>query len=101
MSIKVYSPQDIYDSYVYKVIEDENLSDTINSYFPNWLFKFNKLPTRVKIKQHSNERINKDCIEALKEVWRDRRCTIDELWYYSKICCVQIVIRPYLEMLVN
>lgn len=49
-----------------------------------------------------NRRVGLDiCIEALKEVWRDRRCTIDELWYYSKICCVQTVIRPYLEMLVN
>ncbi|MDI6809465.1 MAG: type IV toxin-antitoxin system AbiEi family antitoxin domain-containing protein [Candidatus Eisenbacteria bacterium] len=39
-------------------------------------------------------------LEALKECWRDRRCTMDDLWRYAKICRVQNVIRPYLESLV-
>lgn len=38
-------------------------------------------------------------IEALKECWRSRRCTMDELWQYAKICRVQNVMRPYLESL--
>lgn len=38
-------------------------------------------------------------IEALRECWRERRCTMDELWHYAKICRVQSVIRPYLESL--
>jgi predicted transcriptional regulator of viral defense system len=36
-------------------------------------------------------------IEALRECWRERRCTIDELWHYAEICRVQNVMRPYLE----
>jgi len=36
-------------------------------------------------------------IEALKESWRSRRCTMDELWKYAKVCRVQNVMRPYLE----
>ena len=38
-------------------------------------------------------------LEALRECWRDRRCTMDELWYYAKICRVTNVMRPYLESL--
>jgi predicted transcriptional regulator of viral defense system len=38
-------------------------------------------------------------LEALRECWRDRRCTMDELWDYAKICRVSNVMRPYLESL--
>jgi predicted transcriptional regulator of viral defense system len=38
-------------------------------------------------------------LEALRECLRERRCTIDELWRYAKICRVANVIRPYLESL--
>lgn len=38
-------------------------------------------------------------LEALRCCWKQRRCTIDELWHYAKICRVQNVIRPYLESL--
>jgi hypothetical protein len=38
-------------------------------------------------------------LEALRECWRERCCTIDEIWYYAKICRVTKVIRPYLESL--
>ena len=40
-------------------------------------------------------------IEALRECWRSRRCTMDELWEYAKVCRVQNVIRPYLESLAS
>jgi predicted transcriptional regulator of viral defense system len=40
-------------------------------------------------------------LEALRESWRDRRCTIDELWHYAKICRVSNVMRPYLESLTS
>lgn len=36
-------------------------------------------------------------VEALRECWVSRRCTMDELWKYAKACRVQNVIRPYLE----
>ncbi|MGB8699389.1 MAG: type IV toxin-antitoxin system AbiEi family antitoxin domain-containing protein [Thermosynechococcaceae cyanobacterium] len=39
-------------------------------------------------------------LEALRESWRDRCCTMDELWHYAKICRVNNVMRPYLESLV-
>jgi predicted transcriptional regulator of viral defense system len=38
-------------------------------------------------------------LEALRETWRERRCTMDELWYYAKVCRVNQVMRPYLESL--
>lgn len=37
--------------------------------------------------------------EALRESWHCRRCTMDELWHYAKICRVANVMRPYLESL--
>jgi predicted transcriptional regulator of viral defense system len=40
-------------------------------------------------------------IEALRECWRNRRCTMDQLWYYAKICRVTNVMRPYLESIIS
>ncbi len=39
-------------------------------------------------------------LEALREVVRERRCTIDELWHFAKICRVAAVMRPYMEAIV-
>lgn len=36
-------------------------------------------------------------LEALRESWRGRRFTIDELDHYAGICRVRRVMRPYLE----
>jgi len=38
-------------------------------------------------------------MEALREAWREKRCTMEELWRAAKICRVANVMRPYLEML--
>ncbi|MBD2569493.1 type IV toxin-antitoxin system AbiEi family antitoxin domain-containing protein [Anabaena lutea] len=38
-------------------------------------------------------------LEALRECWREKRCSIDEIWRYAKICRVNNVMRPYLESL--
>lgn len=38
-------------------------------------------------------------IEALQECWRSKKCTMDELWKYAKICRVSRVMKPYMEML--
>jgi predicted transcriptional regulator of viral defense system len=38
-------------------------------------------------------------LEALRECWRVRRCTMDEIWHSSKLCRVANVMRPYLESL--
>lgn len=38
-------------------------------------------------------------LEALREGWRARRFTMDELHRYARICRVERVMRPYLEAL--
>lgn len=40
-------------------------------------------------------------LEALREAWRARRFTMDDLERYAAICRVQRVMRPYLEALVG
>ncbi|MBM3123136.1 MAG: transcriptional regulator, partial [Chloroflexi bacterium] len=36
-------------------------------------------------------------LEALREGWRERRFTMDDLWRFAKTCRVANVMRPYLE----
>jgi predicted transcriptional regulator of viral defense system len=38
-------------------------------------------------------------LEALRDVWESRRCSMDKLWEYAKICRMSRVMRPYLESL--
>ena len=38
-------------------------------------------------------------LEALRETWRERRATMDDLWRYGRICRVANIMRPYLESL--
>jgi len=38
-------------------------------------------------------------LEALREAWREKRMTSDDLWRYARICRVANVIRPYLDSL--
>jgi predicted transcriptional regulator of viral defense system len=38
-------------------------------------------------------------LEALRDAWRQRRVTMDELWRYAEVCRVSRVMRPYLESL--
>lgn len=40
-------------------------------------------------------------LEALRDAWRERRFTMDELHRYSVICRVQRVMQPYLEALAS
>jgi predicted transcriptional regulator of viral defense system len=39
-------------------------------------------------------------IEALRDCWRKKKTTMDELWYFAKVCRMTNVMRPYLESLV-
>lgn len=39
-------------------------------------------------------------LEALRDCWRARKATMDELVHYAEICRVRNVMRPYLESLV-
>ena len=38
-------------------------------------------------------------LEALRECRRERRCTMDDVWRFAKICRVANVMRPYMEAL--
>ena len=38
-------------------------------------------------------------LEALREGWRGRRCTMDDLWDAARVCRMTRVMRPYLESL--
>jgi len=39
-------------------------------------------------------------LEALRDCWRSRKATMDELWSAARICRMTNVMRPYLESLV-
>lgn len=39
-------------------------------------------------------------LEALRETWRERRASMDDLWRFAKVCRVANVMRPYMESLV-
>lgn len=39
-------------------------------------------------------------IEALRDCWKKKKATADELWRYAKVCRVARVMRPYLESVV-
>ena len=36
-------------------------------------------------------------MEALRDCWRKKKATSDELWRYAKVCRVARIMRPYLE----
>lgn len=38
-------------------------------------------------------------LEALREAWRDKRMSSDDLWRYAKVCRMANVMRPYLDSL--
>jgi len=66
----------------------------------------------VKVKVYNPAKTVADCfkyrnkigldvaIEALRDCWRKKRATTDELWHYAKVCRVSHVMRPYLESVV-
>jgi predicted transcriptional regulator of viral defense system len=40
-------------------------------------------------------------LESLREAWRARRVTMDDLWRYAETCRVANVMRPYMESLID
>lgn len=38
-------------------------------------------------------------LEALRDAWREKRVSSDDLWRYAKVCRVANVMRPYLDSL--
>lgn len=67
---------------------------------------------RVTVKVFSPAKTVADCfkfrnkvgldvaMEALRETWRSRKATMDELWEAAKVCRVANVMRPYMEAVV-
>lgn len=66
---------------------------------------------RVPIRVYSPAKTVADCfkyrnkigldvaLEALRDCWRQRKATMDQLWRSAKVCRVANVMRPYLESL--
>ena len=66
----------------------------------------------VEIKVYSPVKTVADCfkfrnkigldvaIESLRETWRSKKATMDELWEAAKVCRVSNIMRPYLESIV-
>ncbi len=66
----------------------------------------------VQVKVYSPAKTVADCfkyrnkigldvaLEALRDCWRQRKATMDQLWEAAAVCRVGTVIRPYLESLV-
>ncbi len=64
---------------------------------------------RITVKVYSPSKTVADCfkfrnkigldvaLESLRETWRSRKATMDELWESAKVCRVANVMRPYLE----
>ncbi|MBK7249847.1 MAG: AbiEi antitoxin N-terminal domain-containing protein [Gammaproteobacteria bacterium] len=40
-------------------------------------------------------------LEALKDAWRTRKASADDLWRYAKVCRVANVMRPYMEVVAH
>lgn len=40
-------------------------------------------------------------LEALRETWRERRATMDELWHAAKVCHISTVMLPYMTALAS
>jgi len=40
-------------------------------------------------------------LEALRECWRQKRATADELWHFADLCRVKNIMRPYLETIIQ
>lgn len=67
---------------------------------------------RVKVRVYNPPKTVADCfkfrnkigldvaLEALRDGWQQRKFTMDELWYYAKVCRMTNVMRPYMESLV-
>jgi len=65
--------------------------------------------SRVEVQVYSPAKTVADCfkfrgkvglevaLSALREAWRNRKATMDELWEAAKVCRVANVMRPYLE----
>ena len=66
----------------------------------------------IKIKVYNPAKTVADCfkyrnkigldvaMEALRDCWRKKKATSDELWHYAKVCRVARVMRPYLDSVV-
>jgi predicted transcriptional regulator of viral defense system len=40
-------------------------------------------------------------LDALKDAWRTRKASADDLWRYAQICRIANVMRPYMDMVTH
>ena len=45
--------------------------------------------------------LSEPMLEALRDAWRSKKATADELWHHAKVCRVANIMRPYLEAVVQ
>ena len=50
---------------------------------------------------HQAEHLPDVAVEALRDAWQRRLVTIDDLDRYARVCRVDRVMRPYLEVLLS
>ncbi|WP_217884409.1 type IV toxin-antitoxin system AbiEi family antitoxin domain-containing protein [Thioflexithrix psekupsensis] len=60
---------------------------------------YNPAKTVADCFKHRNKIGLDIALEALKNCWSERRCTMQELYEYAEICKVKTVMQPYLEFL--
>ena len=66
-----------------------------------WVRVYNPAKTVADCFKYRNKVGIDVAIEALKECWRSRRCEIDKLVHYARICRVSNIIQPYMETIVS
>lgn len=62
---------------------------------------FSATKTVVDCFKHRNKIGLDVAMEALKDAWRMRKASADDLWRYAKVCRVANVMRPYMEVVAH
>ena len=65
------------------------------------LHVYSAAKTVVDCFKHRNKIGLDVAMEALKDAWRSRTASADDLWRYAKICRVANVMRPYMEVVAH
>ena len=80
---------------VYAAGVEEHLRDGVK------LRVYGAAKTVVDCFKHRNKIGLDVAMEALKDAWKMRKASADDLWRYAKVCRVANVMRPYMEMVAH
>ena len=62
---------------------------------------YSAVKTVVDCFKHRNKIGLDVAMEALKDAWRTRKASVDDLWRYAQVCRVANVMRPYMEVVAH